>query len=145
MEPHEVCILVAEDDTIMRYTTARALSTQGYCVIEAVDGRDALAKEAAYDGHIHVLVTNVKMPQMDGHELAREFKRKRPDVEILIVSGDHEDSFPPEAVHHSDALMKPVDTPTLLRKVDELLRRHPAAQRASVQGQSPDQQSITSR
>ena len=145
LEPHEVCILVAEDQTISRYTMVRSLSKQGYCVIEAVDGKDALAKVAAYDGHIHLLVTNVRMPNMDGHELARELKRERPDVQILIVSGDHEENFPPEAVHHSDALMKPVDTATLLGKVDQLLRRHPAAQRASVQRQSPDQQSITSR
>ena len=70
---------------------------------------------------------------LDSHELACELKQKRPEVQILIVSADHEDGFPPEAVHQSDALLKPVDTPTLLRKADEFLLWHRALQITTVE------------
>jgi len=123
-DPDKYCILVAEDDSILRYTTARALSKHGYCVIEARDGKEASQRAAEYDGTIHVLVTNVEMPEKNGHELARELKGKRPDLQILIVSGSDEPEFRPEARHFADALMKPVSTEVLLAKVHELLQRY---------------------
>lgn len=49
---------------------------------------------------IHVLITNVDMPGIKGHELASQLKVKRPDIKVLIVSGDDEDDFPPEAHSH---------------------------------------------
>jgi DNA-binding response OmpR family regulator len=123
-DPDKCCILVAEDDSILRYATTRALSRQGYCVIEARDGKEALQRADEYDGTIHVLVTNVEMPEKNGHELARELKEKRPDLQILIVSGSDEPDFRPEARQFADALMKPVTSEVLLAKVHELLQRH---------------------
>jgi len=124
LAPDQYCILVAEDDEIVRYLTARALSQQGYCVLQARDGEEALRLEAAYDGIIHVLVTNVHMPNMNGHELAREIKRKRPDLKILIVSAESEGDFPREAHHHDFALLKPVTSQELIGNVEQLLRQH---------------------
>jgi two-component system, cell cycle sensor histidine kinase and response regulator CckA len=115
------CILVAEDDPILRYTTVTALSHAGYQVLEAPDGLSALEiaqKEAA---RIDLLVTNVNMPRMSGHELAREIKKLRADVVVLIVSGQHESEFPPEATAHADALLKPVEPVALVQKVQDLL------------------------
>jgi two-component system cell cycle sensor histidine kinase/response regulator CckA len=121
--PDEYCILLAEDDEIVRYLAARALSQRGFCVLQARDGEEALRLEAEYDGTIHVLVTNVRMPNLNGHDLAREIKRKRPDVKILIVSAEAEDDFPREAYHHDFALMKPVTSPELIENVERLLRQ----------------------
>ena len=115
-------ILVAEDDAILRYTTAKVLSCAGYSVIEAPDGISALRIIEQEAGEIDVLVTNVSMPHMHGHDLAREAKKVRPELRVLIVSGTHERDFPPEAVHHADTLMKPVDPATLLGRVQELLK-----------------------
>ena len=122
MNPDDYCILVAEDQPVLRYLTVRTLSEHGYCVMEAMDGQHALRLEAEYDGTIHVLVTNVHMPGCDGHELARRLKVKRPDIKVLIVSSDHERDFPPQARSHDFALMKPVDSKSLLTHVAQLLR-----------------------
>ena len=121
MDPSKYCILIAEDNHIVRYAAARALGQQGYCTVEAQDGLEALQKAAVYDGAIQVLVTNVRMPNMYGHELARELKVSRPDLKVLIVSADHEDDFPPEARAHDFALLKPVDSKRLVEEVAKLI------------------------
>lgn len=115
------CILVAEDDPILRYASVKVLSHAGYRVLEAADGTAALriAEQEASD--LHLLVTNVSMPGMSGHELAREVKKLRPEIAILLVSGEKESEFPPEAHAHADALLKPVEPETLVQKVQELL------------------------
>jgi two-component system cell cycle sensor histidine kinase/response regulator CckA len=121
--PDQYCILVAEDDPIVRYTTTHVLQRHGYCVLEAHDGTDAIRLEAAYDGTIHVLVTNVAMPEMGGHDLAREMKTRRPDLKVLIVSGEGEADFPPEAKSHDFALLKPATSQAIIAKVEELLHQ----------------------
>jgi CheY-like chemotaxis protein len=115
------CILVAEDDPILRYATVAVLTNAGYQVIEAPDGLAALQIAQQEDARIDMLVTNVSMPEMSGHELAREIKKLRSDVVVLIVSGEKESEFPPEATAHADALLKPVDPLTLVQKIQELV------------------------
>ena len=121
MDPSDYCILVAEDNDILRYVTSKTLSEHGYGVLEAVDGCQAMEREAEYDGLIHVLITNVDMPGIGGHELAFQMKAKRPDIKVLIISGDGESDFPPEARSHDFALLKPVDSTALLSTVATLL------------------------
>ena len=105
----------------MRYTTVSALKRCGYNVIEARDGADAMKAEAQYDGAIHLLITDVKMPNMNGHDLAKAIKIKRPDILVMIVSGDHEPGFPPDAAKYAEVLLKPVTAELLLSKVNSLL------------------------
>ncbi len=109
------CILVAEDDPILRYASVKVLSRAGYRVLEAADGIAALriAEQEASD--LHMLVTNVYMPGMTGHELAREVKKLRPDIVVLVISGQNESEFPPEAHAHADALLKPVEPEALVQ------------------------------
>ena len=121
--PSPYCILVAEDDALIRFSTVRTLSKAGYCTIEAVNGVEALRLAAEYDGAVHVMVTNVDMPEMDGHELSRRMKEARPDILTLVVSAQHERDFPPEAKHYADALLKPLQGPQLLKAVQKLLRK----------------------
>jgi two-component system cell cycle sensor histidine kinase/response regulator CckA len=121
VSPGQYCILLAEDDSALRYLISRALSQGGYCVIEASDGHRAMAREAEFDGTIHMLVTDVHMPGIDGHELAREMKQRRPDMKVLIVSGEQEADFPPEARSHDFALLKPIEPAAVVEKVTQLL------------------------
>jgi CheY-like chemotaxis protein len=93
----------------LRHTAVSTLSNAGYQVLEAPDGLSALRIAEQEYARIDLLVTNVYMPRMDGHELAREIKKLRPDIVVLIVSGEHESDFPVEATAHADALLKPVD------------------------------------
>ena len=122
MRCEQKCILVAEDDAIIRRSTINALKPHGYRLLEAVDGQEALEVAAEHPGDIHLLITNVCMPRMQGHELARRIKQGRPKILILIVSGMQEGGFPREAIHHSDSLLKPFEPEVLVSKVRELLQ-----------------------
>jgi PAS domain S-box-containing protein len=80
-------ILLVEDEPAVRRSTAEFLNLQGYQVIEAKDGVDAIATAQKYGSTIHLLVTDVVMPNMSGGELAKELGKLRPDVKFLFVSG----------------------------------------------------------
>jgi two-component system cell cycle sensor histidine kinase/response regulator CckA len=80
-------LLLVEDEQAVRAPTAEFLRLQGYNVLEAKDGLDALAVARQYQPVIHLLVTDVVMPNMSGGELAKELARLRPDTRSLFVSG----------------------------------------------------------
>lgn len=79
-------ILLVEDEAAVRRAAAEFLRLQGYSVIEAHDGLDALSR-AREHGTIHLVVTDVVMPRMSGGQLAKEIARLRPAVKYLFVSG----------------------------------------------------------
>ena len=122
MKPDAYCILVAEDNPILRYTTVRLLARQGYCVLQAADGREAVLKFRQHDGTVHVLVTNVRMPELDGHQLADLLRKVHPELKVLIVSAEHEKDFPLEARAYDYALLKPAHPESILAAVEQLLR-----------------------
>jgi two-component system, cell cycle sensor histidine kinase and response regulator CckA len=80
-------ILLVEDEQAVRRSTAEFLRFQGYEVLEAEDGVDALSVAGKHSATIHLLVTDVVMPNMSGGELARELGRIRPKMNLLFVSG----------------------------------------------------------
>jgi PAS domain S-box-containing protein len=80
-------ILLVEDEASVRRATAEFLSLQGYTVLEAVDGVDALLVAKTYSSNIDLLVTDVVMPNMSGGELANELGSVRPATKLLFVSG----------------------------------------------------------
>ena len=121
MDARPPCILVAEDDAIVRYAMCRELARDGYCTLEASDGTEALTRANEYDGAIQVLVTNVRMPKMDGHELTRAIKIVRPDIKVIIVSAFNEEYFPVAAEKPDFAFVKPVRYEALKRKIREML------------------------
>jgi len=83
----EETVLVAEDDPFVRTYAVNCLRSLGYRVIEAVDGRDALAKIAA-GARADLLFTDVVMPGgVNGWELAESARRTQPDLKVLLTSG----------------------------------------------------------
>lgn len=80
-------ILLVEDEAAVRRSTSEFLRLQGYTVIEAKDGLDALSVAREHDGTIHLVVTDVVMPNMSGGELAKEMSSVRPETRLLFVSG----------------------------------------------------------
>jgi CheY-like chemotaxis protein len=132
MDPKQHCVLVAEDDAIVRYNMCQQLARDGYCILEASDGCEALERASEYDGAIQVLVTNMRMPKMDGHELTRAIKAVRPDIKVIIVSAHREEDLPAAADSHDFAFVKPVRFEALRRKIREMLE-----ERAAREG-SPD-------
>ncbi|MGA7754425.1 MAG: PAS domain S-box protein [Candidatus Sulfotelmatobacter sp.] len=91
-EPRSECrgtetVLLVEDEQAVRRSTAEFLRLQGYQVIEAKDGVDALSRARNNGSTIHLLVTDVVMPGMSGGELANKLGPVRPDMKFLFVSG----------------------------------------------------------
>ncbi len=80
-------LLLVEDEEHVRVLARRILEAQGYRVLEASNGLDALRIAGEHEGGIDLLVTDVVMPQMGGIDLATELRRERPDLRVLYVSG----------------------------------------------------------
>jgi two-component system, cell cycle sensor histidine kinase and response regulator CckA len=80
-------ILLAEDEQHVRTFVLDMLQRQGYNVIAAVDGRDALEQSRTKEGPIHLLLADVQMPHMNGVELATQLQIDRPNMHILLMSG----------------------------------------------------------
>ena len=80
-------ILLVEDEQAVRRSTAEYLRLQGYHVLEAQDGMDALAVVQKHSTPIDLMVSDVVMPNMSGGELAEQLARIRPRMKFLFVSG----------------------------------------------------------
>lgn len=80
-------ILVVEDEPAVRHASTEFLRLQGYNVLEAADGLDALAVTKQHAAPIHLVLTDVVMPNMSGGELAEQVRHLRPGIKLLFVSG----------------------------------------------------------
>jgi PAS domain S-box-containing protein len=87
VEPGKETILVVEDEANLRYLARQFLEKQGYRVLEAADGAVAMQIAVAHEGVIHLLLTDVIMPGMNGRELAQRISEIRPQTKILYMSG----------------------------------------------------------
>jgi len=100
-------ILIAEDDDAVRALLVRALCGDGHDLIETADGTTAFDALNASNGGIDLLLSDVKMPGMDGIELALAAGRYHPDTAIMLMTG-HVDQR--ERAHDLDALVHEVIT-----------------------------------
>ena len=116
-------VLVVEDEEIVRELVCDVLEEQGYNVICAADGLEALELAGNFDGTIHLLVTDVIMPHMNGHELAGKLSRIRPDMKVLYVSGYSDTDLGDHGVldPRFDLLQKPFTPQTLARKIRDVI------------------------
>jgi CheY-like chemotaxis protein len=83
---NSLCILLVEDDQVLRTVSADTLSDLGYRSIRTANGTQALAA-LERDRDVKVLMTDIGLPGMDGQQLAVEARRRRPDLGILFVTG----------------------------------------------------------
>ena len=116
-------ILLVEDQAAVRAFTNAALQRQGYRVIEAPGGEEAIAVAGRHPGEIHLLLTDVVLPGMNGKELSERLKVPRPDVKVLFTSGYPADVIAHRGVldHGLSFLHKPYSMDELAAKVRELL------------------------
>lgn len=80
-------VLFVEDDETVRKLSRRILTKNGYTVLEAQNGEDALRVSKGYDGQIELMITDVIMPRMGGQEAAEQIRRFRPRMKIIYMSG----------------------------------------------------------
>jgi two-component system cell cycle sensor histidine kinase/response regulator CckA len=119
-------VLLVEDEPSVRGLAARVLRKQGYNVLEAVNGGEALQIADTYSGKIDLLLTDVVMPQIGGKELYDQLKPLRADLKVLFTSGYTETAIvqqgnlPPGVAF----LQKPFSPIFLTHKVRELLDQH---------------------
>ncbi|MBI5488391.1 MAG: response regulator [Deltaproteobacteria bacterium] len=118
-------ILVVEDQRSLRQMMVGMLAAQGYRVIEAPDPETALETAAAHAGKIHLLVTDVVMPRLNGRELAERLAEARPGLRILFVSGYPDDDLLRFGIEQgtADLLAKPFKVERLAERVREVLDR----------------------
>ena len=112
-----------EDDLELRKLLYENLIAKGYNVIAAANGADALQAAELYGDPIHLLLTDVIMPQMSGPELARWLTASRPGMKVLYMSGYTDDLLPeiPTSETHVALLQKPFRLEALERKLRELM------------------------
>ncbi len=116
-------ILVVEDEPALRRVAARALSAAGYHVLTAGAADEALAVLTDHDGPVHVLLTDVVLPGMNGRELAARVTAMRPDIRVLYVSGHTDDAVLRRGVveEHVAFLAKPFTVSELTQKLRDVL------------------------
>jgi CheY-like chemotaxis protein len=118
-------ILLVEDEEIIRLMLVEILRQQGYTVLDARLAADALALAARHDKPIHLLVTDMSMPGMNGWDLAKTLRAARPGIPVLFTSGhnDHEFSQWGEMEPPVEHLFKPFSMEEFLRKARQMLDR----------------------
>ncbi|WP_083567013.1 PAS domain-containing sensor histidine kinase [Hyphomicrobium sp. CS1GBMeth3] len=118
-------VLLVEDEDVVRSFAARALKRQGYEVLEASTGVEALEVMERYEDSVDIVVSDVVMPEMDGPTLLKELRKRNPELKIIFVSGYPHEAF--ETSLDKDEqfafLPKPFSLPQLAAKVKEQLAR----------------------
>lgn len=117
-------ILLVEDETMIRDLARRALTKNGYNVLEANSGHEALEVSKQHIGSIDLLLTDIIMPgQIHGDQLAKAITILRPDLKILFISGHTKDVKSTQEIinQRSNFLQKPFTPSSLVNKVREVL------------------------
>jgi two-component system cell cycle sensor histidine kinase/response regulator CckA len=116
-------ILLTEDEEAVRKLTIRILRNAGYTVLTAANGGEALLIGAQHSGVIHLLLTDVIMPRMNGKILAQELLKTRPTLKVLYMSGYTDNIVDAQGPIEESAhfIGKPFDAVDLTRKVRQIL------------------------
>jgi len=116
-------ILLVEDETVVRGLSRRTLQAAGYVVLEAASPREALRISERHAGTIHMIVTDVVMPELSGPALVHRLTARHTEAKVLFMSGYTDDVLAPH--HFADRsvafLSKPFTPAILVKKVREVL------------------------
>jgi CheY-like chemotaxis protein len=116
-------VLLTEDEEQVRQMIRVILEMNGYCILEAASGEEALALYKQHEGQIDLVMTDVVMPQMSGRELAQSLESLHPGIKVLYMSGYTDDAIVRHGLLDQEIafLQKPFTPDALMRKVREVL------------------------
>lgn len=116
-------ILLVEDEDMVRKLVRETLEREGYKLLDAAGPAQAIKICQNYKGRIHLMITDVVMPKLNGHELAERLGKMRPDMRVLFMSGYTDNAVLEIGVIDSESafLQKPFTPTTLARKVRQVL------------------------
>ena len=116
-------ILLVEDDEVVRNLVSEVLDNEGYRLLEAANGVAALSICAQYEERIHLLLTDVIMPEMSGRDLADRLVPQHPEMKVLFMSGYTDDVIADHGVLDAGTafIQKPFAPDVLARKVRDVL------------------------
>jgi CheY-like chemotaxis protein len=122
-------ILLVEDEEVVRDFASSVLEKNGYQVLAARDGQEALALCARYRAPIHLLLTDVVMPGLSGRELAERLTAQSPETRVLFITGYAENAIHQHGILDPDIalLVKPFTPAALAQKVRKVLDAPPMA------------------
>jgi PAS domain S-box-containing protein len=123
--PGSETLLVAEDDPPVRGLIRDLLQRQGYTVLVGANGAEALAAMDAHAGPIHLLLTDVVMPEMNGKQLADRVAARHPDIRVIFISGHADEVLTRHGLREAEFnfLQKPFTVANLAERVREVLDR----------------------
>ncbi len=130
----EETVLVVEDELSVRDLAVRILRKVGYRVLSAESGAAALALVQQHPDVVHLLLTDVVMPQMSGRQLAERLTTRYPEMKVLYMSGYTDNAIVHHGVLDDDVhfIGKPFTPAALSRKVREILAEEPAGSTGAV-------------
>jgi len=128
-------ILLLEDEESLRAVTCEMLTTGGYSVLQAARGNQTVEVAQQYKGQIHLMISDVVLPDMSGPSAVARVQTLHPEMKVLFISGYAEVPVAQQLIEEGAILLqKPVSRSDLMRKVDEILHlRIPSAKGAESQ------------
>ena len=129
-------VLVVEDEDAIREMIAKMLRQDGYAVLEAGDGEQAIAIASRHGGPLDAVVTDVLLPKKDGLEVARQVLAARPDLHLLFISGHTQSPTVQYGIIAAgfEFLPKPFTADTLSRRLSEIFQSSPARLQVPLEG-----------
>ena len=119
-------ILLVEDDESVKVLVAKVLNEVGFSVLSAGSGEEALQLVSQYNDEIHLLLTDVVMPDISGKELANKLNQQLPGLKVIFMSGYTNDIITNQGViiEEFEYLQKPFSSQYLIHKIREVLDKH---------------------
>jgi len=115
-------VLVVEDDPSLRTLISAILRQLGYRVLDAAGGEDALLLSAEFEGVIHLLLTDMIMPGMNGKKIAAEIRKQRAGIKVVLMSGYTDEVIAVDKMEDwMSFLQKPIAPRTLAKKLRDVL------------------------
>jgi two-component system, cell cycle sensor histidine kinase and response regulator CckA len=121
-------ILVVDDEPMICDFVSRALQRQGFSVVTATNGADALSISQSHRGEIELVIADVRMPHMDGPTFAKNLYASDPDIPLLFMSGQYDPSDL-DPFEDAEFLPKPFSIERLVEEVGSLI---PGTKRRAV-------------